>query len=139
MTWTCSRSTRGRVNFLVPVRKPHVMTHLIAALRAAGDRDVVAMTVRLVGVDVPDDPTVRPRATEDERRLLSAVIAAAEREGRAVRLMIGVGHTHWIPVAARIAAAGVRSSRLVGAVRRDARGRHGSGDLLQRGDRDSAR
>ena len=78
-------------NFLVPVRKPHVMTHLIAALRAAGDRDVVAMTVRLVGVDVPDDPTVRPRATEDERRLLSAVIAAAEREGRAVRLMIVPG------------------------------------------------
>jgi len=78
-------------NFLVPVRKPHAMTHLIAALRAAGDRDVVAMTVRLVGVDVPDDPTIRPRATEDERRLLSAVIAAAEREGRAVRLMIVPG------------------------------------------------
>ena len=78
-------------NFLVPVRKPHAMTHLVAALRAAGDRDVVAMTVRLVGVDVPDDPTVRPHATEDERRLLSAVIAAAEREGRAVRLMIVPG------------------------------------------------
>ena len=55
----------------MPVRKPHAMTHLIAALRAAGDRDVVAMTVRLVGVDVPDDPTVEPRATDDERRLLS--------------------------------------------------------------------
>ena len=78
-------------NFLVPVRKPHALTHLIAALRAAGDRDVVAMTVRLIGVDVPDDPTIRPRATEDERRLLSAVIAAAEREGRAVRLMIVPG------------------------------------------------
>ena len=78
-------------NFLVPVRKPHAMTHLVAALRAAGDRDVVAMTVRLVGVDVPDDPTVSPRATEDERRLLSAVIAVAEREGRAVRLMIVPG------------------------------------------------
>ena len=78
-------------NFLVPVRKPHAMTHLVAALRAAGDRDVVAMTVRLVGVDVPDDPTTSPRATEDERRLLSAVIAVAEREGRAVRLMIVPG------------------------------------------------
>jgi len=32
-----------------------------------------------------------PRATEEERRLLSAVIAAAEREGRAVRLMIVPG------------------------------------------------
>jgi magnesium transporter len=78
-------------NFLVPVRKPHSMTHLVAALRAAGDRDVVAMTVRLVGVDVSDDPTIQPRATEDERRLLSAVIATAEREGKAVRLMIVPG------------------------------------------------
>ena len=51
-------------NFLVPVRRPHVLTHLVSALRAAGDRDVVAMTVRLVGVDVPDDPTQDPRATD---------------------------------------------------------------------------
>ncbi len=78
-------------NFLVPVRRPHVLTHLFGALRAAGDRDVVAMTVRLVGVDVPDDPGQDPRATDDERRLFSAVIAAAEREGRAVRLMIVPG------------------------------------------------
>jgi len=78
-------------NFLVPVRKPHALTHLVAALRAARDRDVVAMTVRLVGVDVPDDPAVDPRTTNDERYLLSAVVAAAEREGRAVRLMIVPG------------------------------------------------
>ena len=67
------------------------MTHLVAALRAAGDRDVVAMTVRLVGIDVPDDPTVDPRATDDERTLLAAIVALAEREGRAVRLMIVPG------------------------------------------------
>lgn len=78
-------------NFLVPVRRPQVLTHLIAALRTAGDRDIVAMTVRLVGVDVPDDPGQSPRVTEDEARLLSAVVAAAEREGRAVRLMIVPG------------------------------------------------
>ncbi len=36
-------------NFLVPVRRPHVLTHLVSAIRAAGDRDVVAMTVRVVG------------------------------------------------------------------------------------------
>jgi magnesium transporter len=78
-------------NLLVPVRKPYTLTHLIAAIRAAGDRDVVAMTVRLVGLDVPDDPALDPRATDEERRLLSAVIAAAEREGRAVRLMIVPG------------------------------------------------
>jgi magnesium transporter len=78
-------------NFLVPVRKPHAMTHLLAALRAAGDRDVVAMTVRVVGTDVPDDPTVDPRATDDERTLLAAVVALAERERRAVRLLIVPG------------------------------------------------
>ena len=75
-------------NLLVPVRKPHAMTHLAAALRAAGDRDVVVMTARLVGVDVPDDPSVTPRATDDERHLLSAVMAEAERHGRTVRLLI---------------------------------------------------
>jgi len=78
-------------NLLVPVRRPHALTHLVTALRAAGDRDVVAMTVRLVGLDVPEDPAQDPRATDDERRLLSAVIAAAEREGRPVRLMIVPG------------------------------------------------
>jgi magnesium transporter len=78
-------------NFLVPVRRPHALTHLVSAIRAAGDRDVVAMTVRLVGVDVPDDPTQDPRATEHERLLFSAVMAAAEREGRAVRLMVVPG------------------------------------------------
>jgi len=78
-------------NFLVPVRKPHTLTHLTAAFRAAGDRDVVAVTVRLVGVDVPEDPAIDPQVTDEERRLLSAVIAAAEREGRVVRLMIVPG------------------------------------------------
>jgi magnesium transporter len=78
-------------NFLVPVRKPHAMTHLEAALRTAGDRDVIAMTVRLLGTDVPDDATVDPAATDEERTLLSAVVALAERERRAVRLLIVPG------------------------------------------------
>jgi magnesium transporter len=78
-------------NVLVPVRRPGVLAHLNAALRAAGDRDVVAMTVRLVGVDVPDDPSTAPRATGDERRLLSEVVALAEREARPVRLLIVPG------------------------------------------------
>ena len=78
-------------NLLVPVRKPHALTHLLAALREGGDRDVVAMTVRLVGLDVPDDPTIDPRATENERKLLSAVVALAEREQRAVSLLIVPG------------------------------------------------
>jgi magnesium transporter len=78
-------------NVLVPVRKPGALTHLTAALRVAGDRDVVAMTVRLVGVDVPDDPSAAPRTTDDESRLLSAVVALAEREARPVRLLIVPG------------------------------------------------
>jgi len=78
-------------NVLVPVRKPGTLTHLMAALRAAGDRDVVAMTVRLVGVDVSDDRSSAPRTTDDERRVLSAVVALAEREARPVRLLIVPG------------------------------------------------
>jgi magnesium transporter len=81
----------GPGNLLVPVRKPHVLTHLIAALHAARDRDVVVMTVRLVGVDVPDDLAINPRATDDERVLLSAVVALAERHHRAIRLLIAPG------------------------------------------------
>ena len=76
---------------LVPVRKPGTLTHLTAALRAAGGRDVVAMTVRLVGVDVSDDASSTPRTTDDERRLLSAVVAVAEREALPVRLLIVPG------------------------------------------------
>ena len=40
---------------------------------------------------MPDDPTVDPRATDDERTLLAAVVALAERERRAVRLLIVPG------------------------------------------------
>ena len=78
-------------NVLVPVRKPGTLAHLTAAIRAAGDRDIVAMTVRLLGIDVPDDPAADPHATADERRLLSAVVAVAEREARPVRLLIAPG------------------------------------------------
>jgi magnesium transporter len=74
--------------FLVPVRKPRGLVHLADALRSAGNRDVVAMTVRLVGVDVPEDAPPDLRASEEERELLSAVIAVAEAQDRAVRLLI---------------------------------------------------
>jgi magnesium transporter len=68
-----------------------VLTHLAAALRAAGDRDVVAVTVRLVGVDVSDDALSASGMTEDERFLLSAVAAQAERLDRSVRLLVVPG------------------------------------------------
>ena len=51
-----------------------------AALQAAGDRDVVVMTARLLGVDVEDDSVAPARADAAERRLLSR----RRRAGRAV-------------------------------------------------------
>jgi magnesium transporter len=78
-------------NLLVPVRKPHAMTHLRAALADAGDRDILVMTVRLIGLDVPDEHGTHARVTDDERRLFSEVSALAERYGRAVRLLIAPG------------------------------------------------
>lgn len=75
-------------NLLVPVRRLHVLAHLGAALQSAGSRDVVVMTARLVGLDTPDDLTSPAEATEDERRLMAAVVAVAERYGHAVRLLI---------------------------------------------------
>jgi magnesium transporter len=78
-------------NLLVPVRKPHAMMHLRAALAGAGDRDIVVMTARLIGIDVPDEHAIDTRITDDERRLFAEVTKLAEREGRAVRLLIAPG------------------------------------------------
>jgi len=78
-------------NLLVPVRKPHALSHLIAALDDAGDRDVVVVTARLIGIDVPDEPGVDGGVTSEERTIFSAVSAIAERKGRAVQLLIVSG------------------------------------------------
>jgi magnesium transporter len=75
-------------NLLVPVRRLHVMAHLAAAVQAAGERDVVVMTARLVGLDTPDDISSPADASEEERRLMAAAVALAERHGHAVRLLI---------------------------------------------------
>jgi magnesium transporter len=75
-------------NLLVAVRNPRFLAHLTAALLTPGDRDVVVMTVRLVGSDTADDPAMNPRATDEERRLFAAVVSLSERHGRAVRLLI---------------------------------------------------
>jgi magnesium transporter len=77
-----------RGNLLVPVRNPHALGHVAAALRAARDRDVVVMTARLFGVDVDDDTSHSQAPTEPERRLFSEVVAIAERYGRPVHLLI---------------------------------------------------
>jgi magnesium transporter len=73
---------------LVAVRRPHFLAHLRTALRSAGDRDIVVMTVRLMGVDVPEEQASEPQATEAEQRLLAEVVAVSERSGRAVRLLV---------------------------------------------------
>jgi magnesium transporter len=75
-------------NALVPLRKPGALGPLAAALREAGSRDVVAMTVRLTGVDVSEERSLASTPTDDERRLLTAAALLAERQGRAIRLLI---------------------------------------------------
>lgn len=75
-------------NLLVAVRRPHFLAHLSAALQAAGDRDVVVMTARIVGVDVADDLAIDVEPTQNEYRVLAAAAALSERYGRGVRLVI---------------------------------------------------
>jgi magnesium transporter len=79
-------------NVLVPVRNPHAIGHVVAALRAAEDRDVIVMTVRLLGVDVHEDAASDAAPTPGERRLFSEIVAAAERHGRPVRLLVVPAH-----------------------------------------------
>jgi magnesium transporter len=75
-------------NVLVPVRNPYALGHVAAALRAAGDRDVVIVTIRLTGLDVSEEKTGTSEPTPAERHLLSNVVALAERQGRSVHLLI---------------------------------------------------
>jgi hypothetical protein len=84
---SASIKSTSRRNVLVLVRKPHFMAHLTAALQAAGDREIVVATFRLLGIDVSDElATAGP--TDDELRVLGEAAALAERYGRAVRLLI---------------------------------------------------
>jgi magnesium transporter len=75
-------------NVLVPVRNPHSLAHVVAALQSPGDRDIVVMTARLIDIDVGADVASQSTPTAYERRLLSDVVALAERVGRPVRLLI---------------------------------------------------
>ena len=73
---------------LVPVRNPHLLAHLAAAVRAPRDREIIVMTVRLTGGDSGDTVVDEPRPTAAERLLFSRVLALAERHSRPVRLVI---------------------------------------------------
>jgi magnesium transporter len=75
-------------NVLVPGRNPHLLAHVVAALQTSGDRDVVVMTARMLDVDVSQESAGQATPTPYERRLLSDVVALAERVGRPVRLLI---------------------------------------------------
>jgi magnesium transporter len=75
-------------NVLVPVRNPHSLAHVLGALHAAGDRDVVVMTVRLLDLDVREEEAAQRAPTVYESRLLSEVVALAEGAGRPVHLII---------------------------------------------------
>jgi magnesium transporter len=79
-------------NVLVMVRNRRALAHVVAAFSAAGDRDVVVMTARLLGVDVEDEPGGKTEPTGSERELLSDVVALAERHNRQVRLLIVPAH-----------------------------------------------
>ena len=72
---------------LVPVRNPHLLAHLTAALQGPRDREVVVMTVRLVGSDAVE-PTESAAPTAAERLLFTRVLALSERYSRHVRLAI---------------------------------------------------
>ena len=73
---------------LVAVRHPHLLGHLADALRHAGDRDVVVMTVRMDSVAEGDGEQVDLHPTPVERELFANVVALSERLGHAVRLLI---------------------------------------------------
>jgi magnesium transporter len=89
-------------NVLVPIRNPHSLAHVAAALQASGDRDVVVMTVRMIGLDVDEDASNSTDSTPTERELFSRVIALAERYNRPVRLLIVPAHNVFEAIAATV-------------------------------------
>ena len=74
-------------SILVPVRNPHLLAHVMAALRTPPEHEIIVMTVRRLGADAIEEaePT---QPSEAERLVFSRVIALAERYGRSVRLVI---------------------------------------------------
>jgi len=74
-------------NVLVTVRHPHSLAHLASAMQTAGDRDIVVVAVRVLGIDV-DDESAGTTSTRDERYLFAQVVALTERYAHPVRLLI---------------------------------------------------
>jgi magnesium transporter len=74
-------------NVLVTVRHPHSLAHLASAMQTAGDRDIIVVAVRVLGIDV-DDESAGTTSTRDERYLFAQVVALTERYAHPVRLLI---------------------------------------------------
>jgi amino acid transporter len=77
-------------NVLVPVRDYNTLTHLAWALQTYRDRSIVVLTARIMkgpdsGAKGFDEEEL---FTDYEQLLFTKVVAAAEREGRPVRLLI---------------------------------------------------
>jgi magnesium transporter len=79
-------------NLLICIRHPHSLAHVVAAIQEAGDRDVVVVTVRLLGIDVDDETGGSVASTREERYLFSRVAAVTEGYGRRVRFLIVPAH-----------------------------------------------
>jgi magnesium transporter len=94
---------------LVTVRNPHAISHVAAAIQAAGDRDIVVMTARLIGVDVDDeDAASRGELSAPERRLFARIVALGEHHNRQIQLLIVPAHN--VPDAVVATAVRLRSS-----------------------------
>jgi magnesium transporter len=89
-------------SLLVPVRNPHSLSHVAAALRTRRDREVIVMTARLLGIDADADTLDDTVPTAAERLLFSHVLAAAERYARPVRLLVVPAHDVFDAVVAAV-------------------------------------
>ena len=74
-------------SILVPVRNPHLLAHLTAALRTPPAHEVVVMTVRRLGAEAIEEADAA-QPTDAERLLFSRALALAERYARQIRLVI---------------------------------------------------
>ena len=86
---------------LVPVRDYNTLSHLSAAVREVHARDVVVMTVRVMrGPDTGSEGFEAAELfTDYEQLLFTKVVAVAEREGRAVKLLIVPGNDPFAAIA----------------------------------------
>jgi hypothetical protein len=100
---------------LVSVRDYNTLRHLewMLASQGADDRDIIAMTVRVLGSGQHGAPGLAPEQmfAEYEQRLFTRVVAIAERHGRRVTLLVVAG-TNLFEAAAQ-AAAGVQAGSIV--------------------------